>query len=192
MSLPVARVNALWGRWRGRGSGGGITVDRAEARVVDQEIRGEWYPAPMADVLIIGYGNTLRSDDGVGPMVARRLAEDVRASVIEAVQLLPEHIEMASNADRVVLVDAAVDLNAGVVRCERVRPGLPDGSLLDLHDLSPAGLTRAVDELYGRRPEVWLVSIGAASFDLGEALTPLVGAALREAVAVVQSLLEGP
>jgi hydrogenase maturation protease len=144
----------------------------------------------MERALLIGYGNTLRSDDGVGPWVARRLAEHHGAAVIEAVQLLPEHIEMAARADRVVLVDAAADLQAGVLRCEQLVAGSGNGPLLGAHDLSPSGLVRAVAELYGAHPEVWLVSVGAASFELGEAFSPAVEAALPEIVAVVERLLE--
>ncbi len=144
----------------------------------------------MDRALLIGYGNTLRSDDGIGPRVARELAEDKRTTVVQAVQLLPEHIEMAARADCVVLVDAAADLDAGVLRCEQVALVPSDGPLLDLHDLSPKGLVRAVAQLYDARPEVWLVSVGAASFELGEALSPVVEAALPEIVAVVERLLE--
>lgn len=144
----------------------------------------------VVDILLIGYGNTLRSDDGVGPGVARALAGDDRTTVIEAVQLLPEHIEMAARADRVVLVDAAADLEAGVLRSEQLVAGSANGPLLGVHDLNPNGLVRAVAELYGAHPEVWLVSVGAASFELGEAFSPVVEAALPEIVAVVERLLE--
>ncbi len=46
----------------------------------------------MADILVLGYGNELRGDDGLGPLVARTVADanipGVR--VLTARQLLPE------------------------------------------------------------------------------------------------------
>src|SRR5687767_15002380 len=62
-------------------------------------------------LLVIGYGNTLRRDDGVGPRVAETVGAlrlpGVRTLVCQ--QLSPEHAEPISQADAVVFVDAAVD-----------------------------------------------------------------------------------
>ena len=74
-------------------------------------------------LLVIGYGNTLRGDDGVGP----RVAEAVAAMALPGVrtlgchQLAPEHAEAISRADRVVFVDAAVDA-AKKVQFRRLEP----------------------------------------------------------------------
>ena len=46
----------------------------------------------QSGVLVIGYGNTLRSDDGAGVVAAERLAEAIgsRATVLTRHQLLPD------------------------------------------------------------------------------------------------------
>lgn len=59
--------------------------------------------------LIIGWGNSLRGDDGIGLKVAelleRRLIQaDIRCSL----QLLPEMCEEISRARQVVFVDASL------------------------------------------------------------------------------------
>jgi hydrogenase maturation protease len=63
-------------------------------------------------LLIIGYGNTLRSDDGVGPHVVREIAAqrlpDVTCVVVH--QLTPEMAAQVTLADQVLFVDAQVDL----------------------------------------------------------------------------------
>ena len=63
-----------------------------------------------ADALVIGYGNTLRGDDGIGPAVAEAVAAlglpGVR--VIVAHQLTPELAADLADAQLVVFVDAAV------------------------------------------------------------------------------------
>jgi len=67
------------------------------------------------DYLIIGYGNTLRGDDGAGPRVAEVVAgwslPNVRA--ISAAQLTPELAEALAGAEVVIFVDAQVSQAAG-------------------------------------------------------------------------------
>ena len=62
------------------------------------------------DVLVIGYGNPLRGDDGAGWKAAELLAEDPRlagAVVLARHQLTPELADDVSRASLVVLVDAS-------------------------------------------------------------------------------------
>ncbi|HEY9173382.1 MAG TPA: hydrogenase maturation protease, partial [Verrucomicrobiae bacterium] len=58
---------------------------------------------PIADLLVIGYGNTLRRDDGIGPKVAEAVAElnlpGVRS--LACPQLTPELAEPIAHAKRV-------------------------------------------------------------------------------------------
>jgi hydrogenase maturation protease len=141
--------------------------------------------------LVIGYGNMLRRDDGVGPLVARRLASLGVSNVVEASQLLPEHIEAVAVAEVVVLVDAAVDLPPGEVRRTSLQPAATGVPPVDLHELRPEGLVTAARELYGGTPQVWLVSVGVADVDFGERLSPTVEAALPRAVAAVLDIVAG-
>ena len=63
-----------------------------------------------AGVLVVGYGNPLRSDDGIGWHAADLLATDPRlagAQVLTHHQLAPELAEDISRASLVVLVSAA-------------------------------------------------------------------------------------
>lgn len=95
------------------------------------------------EVLIAGFGNVLRADDGVGVLVAERLAEDPRLAgsrVLEVgiggMSLVQELL--ATSTDLLLIIDA-VDLGrpAGSVVVQR-----PD--VLDVSTLSPA---RRRDEL---------------------------------------------
>ena len=64
----------------------------------------------MSKTLIIGYGNTLRSDDGIGVWIADRIDSlhpqnvDVRTCHQLHLELVPDLIEY----DRVVLIDAGM------------------------------------------------------------------------------------
>jgi len=135
--------------------------------------------------LVIGYGNTLRRDDGVGPFVAGLLKPSPGLHVITRHQLTPELAEPVSQADLVIFVDARADRTAGEIVMEPVPPR--DSTLI--HQLGPGALLQWSLKLYGRTPEAILIGIGGESFDLGEGLTPAVERAAREALRAIQKLL---
>ena len=78
------------------------------------------------DFLIIGYGNTLRGDDGAGPRVAEAVAAlnypGVRTLVCPL--LTPELADPISRAGAVLFVDAAVDA-PHEVRLRELEPAKP-------------------------------------------------------------------
>lgn len=141
--------------------------------------------------LIVGYGNPLRSDDGVGWVIAGRLAADPRFSdtvVLQRQQLTPELALDVSRADLVVLVDARSGAPAGAVAIERVDPASANGTAWS-HHLGPASLVGLAGELYGRAAEVQVVSIGVGSLEVGERLSPAVEAAVTGAIDTIARLI---
>lgn len=152
--------------------------------------------AATGGVLVIGYGNGLRSDDGVGPAVAARLAGDPRlagADVRAVHQLTPELALDASGSSLLVLVDASTDAPAGEVGVKRLDPaGEADdapGEVMS-HHVDPAGIVGLARELWGTAPPVVIVSVGIASLEVGERLTPSVEAAVPRAVDAVAAIIE--
>ena len=148
-----------------------------------------------APVLVIGYGNPLRRDDGVGRVVADRVAQAVHdrsicadVEVIEAHQLTPELAEPLSRADLAIFVDAAADAPAGCVRITPVVDGAVVGGSL-LHHLGPQRLLAIARILYGRAPEAWAITVGAESFDHGDALSPAIERLVPQLVRDVALLL---
>jgi hydrogenase maturation protease len=145
-------------------------------------------------VLVVGYGNPLRSDDGVGPAVAARLAADVRMRGVDIRaehQLTPDLALDASRSSLVVLVDAAEGLAAGVVSVrwlEGAAMGMDPGPPLT-HHLDPAGLLGLARELWGTAPPLVVVSVGTATTEIGESLSPLVASAVERAVDAVVGLV---
>jgi len=104
------------------------------------------------DILVIGYGNTLRGDDGVGPRVAEAIEElqlpRVRTLVCQ--QLSPEHAYQISRADLVVFVDAAVDAPKEV----QWRPLEPnESSQLMAHAVDPRTMLALARDVFGHAPE---------------------------------------
>ncbi|HET9520880.1 MAG TPA: hydrogenase maturation protease [Candidatus Limnocylindrales bacterium] len=139
-------------------------------------------------VLVVGYGSLLRTDDGVGRIAANRLVTDSRldgATVIACHQLTPELALDLSRAEFAVLIDASRDQAAGEFSIQPLAP-VP-GSSSGSHHVDAAELVALAGTLYGRAPEVVTVSVGAASFELGEQLSPVVEAALP---AIVEAVVE--
>lgn len=143
--------------------------------------------------LVIGYGNGLRSDDGVGPEAAARLARDVRlrdAVVIAGHQLTPELALDVSQSTHVVFVDASTAVPAGQVVVRRLSPST--GGSAWTHHVTPERLVAMASELYGTTPGATLVSVGVASLDAGETLSPAVAAAVDDVVDAVVRIVREP
>jgi hydrogenase maturation protease len=145
--------------------------------------------------LVIGFGSTLRGDDGAGWEVAVRLGAEPRlheATVVARHQLTPELAVDIAAASLVIFLDASVDVAPGAVVLQRVAAAAAES--LDreagmTHHVGPEGLLALVAELYGRAPAAWLVSIGAASMELGDGLSAPVAAALPAAIEQVVALV---
>jgi hydrogenase maturation protease len=145
---------------------------------------------PGRGVLIVGYGNQLRADDGLGWRAVELLEQDARvagATLLSRHQLTPELALDFSGASLVILIDAAADVAPGAVAVRRVEPAA-SGSLMS-HHVDPAGLAAMARRLYAASPRVYMVSLGAASLDDGEALTPIVEAALPNLVDAVAQIV---
>lgn len=126
------------------------------------------FPVPIeTELLVIGYGNSLRGDDGVGPRVAEAVAEANLAGVRTLVcqQLSPEYADPIARARRVIFVDAAVDETDGV----RFRPLVPgDTSQLMAHAADPRTMLALARDVFGRAPEAWWLTIPAVELGFRE------------------------
>lgn len=139
--------------------------------------------------LIIGYGNPLRGDDGVGPAVAEALRGRLADTDIVTTQtLVPELAERVAHHSRVVFIDARVGDTPGRVTATPVTAGAIDPSLQG-HGLSTSGIVALAAQLYDWRGDAWLVSIEAATFDYDVTLSSAVAAAVGTAAAQVAELL---
>jgi hydrogenase maturation protease len=127
----------------------------------------------MDTLLIIGYGNPLRGDDGIGWHAARLLESHFpMAQVLLCHQLTPELAVQISNAERVIFIDASAVGDVGTYALQPVFPMAEGGTLT--HIVSPSTLLSLTQGLYGAFPETLLVSVPGASFDYSETLSPLV------------------
>jgi hydrogenase maturation protease len=122
-------------------------------------------------VLLIGYGNTLRGDDALGPMALERLRTTLpEMEYISCHQLGPELAERLAACDLAVFVDASGNGEPGAVHVVRLSPE-PSHAASFTHHVQPTALLHLAKELYGRAPQAMLVTGTGATFDSGEELS---------------------
>jgi hydrogenase maturation protease len=141
--------------------------------------------------LIIGYGNSLRGDDGIGRAAAEALVGGFpgdAAEVVSCHQLVPELAERLAAVTLAVFIDAASGMPAGSIAVSGLGDAPAPASGL-VHHLDPASLLAMAGKLYGSSPAGFLVSVGAGSMAIGEPLSAAVAAALPEVVATVRRLV---
>jgi hydrogenase maturation protease len=147
---------------------------------------------PTEAILVVGYGNPQRGDDGVAWKVldslrAARLRPEAPLLRLErAHQLTPELAGPVSRARAVIFVDARANAQPGTVSCEPVEPGAGTASLT--HALSPQAVLLYAERLFGRAPCAADVTVGGSSFDHGSQVTPEALEAVPRAVRRVRSL----
>ena len=140
-------------------------------------------------LLVIGYGNTLRSDDGAGVRVAEAMAA-MQLPGVEAVavhQLLPEHAEWLARVDRAVFVDARVTDEGAEPTIEPI--GEPAAPHVPGHVADPGALLAMARLLYGRAPRAWLLAVPGVAFAIGEGLSATAARGVTRAIDQIAGLI---
>jgi hydrogenase maturation protease len=156
-------------------------------------------------ILVIGYGNTLRRDDGVGVRAAEMMAGDARfagVEVLTAYQLTPELSLDIGTASLVVFVDADMRGLPGAIDVRELSGGagaavdvsrLPGLERVDQgassHHVGADEVLALTRELTGASPRAVAVGIGVADLELGEDLSAPVEAALPRVADAVARLV---
>ncbi len=149
-----------------------------------------------SDTVVIGVGNTILSDEGVGVHAARLLQGDPRVpngvTILDGGTIGLELIPYASDASRVLLLDA---MNSGSAPGTLARMtgkdllGMSGG--LNVHQLGVADLIAALALVSARPQDIVVLGVQPANTDWGTTLSPDVEAALSRLVdaALAQLLL---
>ncbi len=145
--------------------------------------------------LVLAYGNPLRSDDGLGRIVAQRLTSDLAGDsaladvlVLADHQLTPELAEPISRAQFVIFVDAREGEHPGRIDCRVVSPD-GNGSMAFSHDVDPPSLMLLARLLYGSSPTAVVISVDGDDFGYGMELSPEVQATLPDVVKCIRDVL---
>jgi hydrogenase maturation protease len=142
-------------------------------------------------ILVIGYGNTLRGDDGIGPYLACKLAERIHRGDVEFLscqRLVPELAIPISEADLVIFIDAREGGTPGCFESQVVEPRPVEGELT--HLATPAALLASAQQLYSASPRGILLRIESETFAYSEGFSTALSAALRGMISGIQVWIE--
>jgi hydrogenase maturation protease len=137
--------------------------------------------------LVIGIGNSLRQDDGLGLVVASQ----AHGAVVRLMhQLTPELAAELVGVDRVLFVDAwCVSVWTTPHPC--LLPLEVDGTSAMTHQLQPAQVLAICAALYQHRPRAALLLLPAHALGHGTGLSGAAAAQLPRARALLRRWLRG-
>lgn len=137
--------------------------------------------------LIIGYGNTIRGDDGAGYQIAEAVAQwnfnHVRSLAVH--QLTPDLAEAIAQAKTVIFVDAVATLSE--VKIEQLRPN--SATSFTGHYADPRSMLALTCALYKSIPTAYQILIPAVNFSFGETLSPLTQKNVDLALVKIKQLI---
>jgi hydrogenase maturation protease len=142
-------------------------------------------------ILLIGYGNPGRLDDGLGPALAEALAsvQLPGLAVDSDYQLNLEDAAAAAEYEIVVFADASVS-GAEPFTFTEVQP--EQGLSFSSHELSPPQLLALTRDTFQREPKAYLLGIRGYDFnEFGERLSQRAQRNLKAALDFVKSFVEG-
>lgn len=141
-------------------------------------------------VLLIGYGNLGRGDDGLGILAVETIAAHglARLECLITLQLQIEHVTDLLGCERLIFVDADV-------RCPAPFTLSPIAAQRDhsysSHALTPAALLYVFQQVYGKAaPPAHLLRIRGYQFDLGEQLSIPAQHNLQVALQTLRRIIE--
>lgn len=146
--------------------------------------------ATKARCLILACGNTLRSDDGIGPFLAEwaeeRFRSDPAVQVISRQQWTPDLAADIACAESVLFVDCSIEAAPGSVQLRAVAPHSGAEALATHHVGAPELLALARELYSSLPPHALLLTVGAGSIELGESFSDAVQAAIPEAQRTIE------
>jgi len=141
-----------------------------------------------ATTLIVGVGNDLKGDDGVGSYLCQQLKGKIAAKLIDAGTVPENYIQpiVKAGPDKLVIVDA-MEFGAEPGSVRLFDAGDLNSAVMSTHSLSP----RLFVDLIRKEIDVDVCFLGVqpGQMELGEGLSPEVEAAARELAGVLSRVL---
>jgi hydrogenase maturation protease len=158
----------------------------------------------MQKILVIGYGNVDREDDGVGWHVLEKLSDHFGSPVMAldggtfeqehnpqlvfVLQLTPEMAESFAEYEFICFVDAHTGTYEEEVRIAPIEPGYQTSPFT--HHLTPESCLDLAQKLYGHAPAGLMVSIRGYEFGYRAGLSARTAPLMERAVAQIIDRLE--
>ncbi len=143
-------------------------------------------------ILLIGYGNPGRLDDGLGPALAAAVETwNVAGLSVDAdYQLTVEDASDVAAHDIVIFADASVN-GAEPYYVEKVEP--KEALSFSSHSVEPSVLLHMAQNLFQAKTRAYILGIRGYDFnEFGERLSPRAAENLEKAIAYMRLVLEDP
>jgi hydrogenase maturation protease len=140
-------------------------------------------------LVVLGYGNPGRRDDGLGPAIAEELSRMgiPGVSAESDYQLSLEAAAELAEAEKAVFVDASLEGPEPF----QVRHLEPSANIsFSTHAFGPESLLAVCEEAYRRAPEALLGGVRGYEFDIAEGLSPGAQANSRAALEFIKGLIQ--
>jgi len=127
-----------------------------------------------SDCWVIGYGNFLRQDDGIGSYIIGRVEKAIKHK--KTIRTLALHqldivlVEELQHARAIIFVDATMDVVDNGWKRVKIAPEFR-GVYHVTHRLDPSFFLGLIHSLYEKYPETWLVTVQGDNFEFREGLT---------------------
>lgn len=139
--------------------------------------------------IVIGYGNDLRSDDGIGPRVATEVEAwdlpNVKSLAVH--QLTPEIADTIKDMYGVIFVDACKLPDVQEVQVLTIEAEETGKSMT--HNVDPRSLLALSQTLYNSHPHAWCINVPAVNFEMGETLSPVAEQGVSQALEKINFIL---
>ena len=138
-------------------------------------------------LLIFAYGNPIRGDDALGPL----LIENLQILNLEGIEMLTdfqlqvEHAYDLQGRERVLFIDASVSCEAPYTFSRLFAQKDPSYTT---HVMSPMAVMHVYQELYGDPPPSYLLQVRGESFELGASLSPQAEVNLQSSLDLLRRL----
>lgn len=145
----------------------------------------------MKKTLVIGYGNPLRRDDGVGWVLAEELEKRYSQSHVEcrmSIQLVPEMAARFGEFDQVLFIDAAVSGNPGFISINEVKKGQASEKPLN-HEFDFDEMVSFAEMFHPKIPQLTLFTVSGSDFSFGAGLSEQVAASIPGALVALEEFI---
>lgn len=140
--------------------------------------------------LVIGYGNSLRSDDSIGVRVAKIVAgwhlPEVQSLALH--QLTPELAADLARVDLVIFIDACQALARDTVKLHCLKP--IDSTEIRSHLSDPKAILSLTQAIYGKCPQAWWLIVPGVDFQLGDRLSSIGEKGVCLALIEIRNLIQ--
>ena len=139
------------------------------------------------DILLVGMGNSLKADDGIGPEICSLLKETIPDNVIDTGTVPENYIQVIiKKGPEVILFIDAIDFGASPGMIRGFHPCQLSSGVITTHTLSPRLLSDMVAQSIPAK--IYFIGIQPKSMMIGHPMSEEVESAKKELLKIFKDL----